>query len=194
VCVIASILTLYGISYGWLCCIRLANVHLESFCAGMTILAFDSLFLAPMTVNGGATVTLAECIFIANSETVAISNDTSKYFDFEWASIAQPQDTIILLQNCSFPDSYYAVELTVDLTSENQTAGEVLVISDPYDDDLIVQHEVIYEDYENGNISNHSTGNASTAPADRRGISSTSAWFQRVQKVRLRFAYHLLHS
>jgi hypothetical protein len=159
----------------------------------MAVFAFSSFFQAPVTVNGGATVTLAECVFIANTET-AISNDTSHYFDFEWATIAQPQDTVIFLQNCSFPDSYYAVTLAIHLTSENRTSGKALVISDPYDDDLIVGHRVLHGDDVNGNTTEHSTGNASTAPADRRGINSTCAWFQRVQKVRLHFAYHLPHS
>jgi hypothetical protein len=61
--------------------IALANVHLESFCAGITITDFFSYVQYPMTVNGGATVTLAECTFIDN--VAAIRNDTSEYFEFE---------------------------------------------------------------------------------------------------------------
>jgi hypothetical protein len=141
--------------------------------------------MQPMTVNGGATVTLEDCVFSDNL--VAIRNDTSEYFEFEEATIAQPQDTIIRLQHCTFLDSYYAVELTANLSSENQPYGEVLVISDPHDDKLIVSYQVIYENDDYGGYTENSTSNEWTVPAKRRGIGSTSSWFQRVQKVRLLF-------
>jgi hypothetical protein len=163
--------------------------HLESFCAGITIIDFYNLGQPPsMTVNGGATVTLAKCTFKANSAN--IRNDTSEYFASEEAMIAQQQDTIIRLKDCRFPVSNVAVQLTSDLTAVNQTSGEVLVISDPYDDALIVSHIGDFEDYFD-NVTDSSTVDAATVPAARKGIDSTSAWFQRVKKVRFHFAFRL---
>jgi hypothetical protein len=162
--------------------------HLESFCAGITIIDFYNLGQQPpsMTINGGATVTLAKCTFKDNSAN--IRNDTSEYFASEEAMIAQRQGTIIRLKDCRFPVSNVAVRLTSDLTSENQTYGEVLVISDPYDDALIVSYIDEYGDYSD-NAS--STVDAATVPSARKGIDSTSAWFQRVKNVRFHFAYSL---
>jgi hypothetical protein len=152
----------------------------------MTVIKFYNFMQPPvMTVNGGATVTLAECDFIDN--TSGIRNDTSEYFASEQATIAQSRDTIIRLQDCTFPDADYAVDLSTDLTSENQPSGEVLVISDPYDDNLTVRHIVVYEDFYD-NVTVYSTVDASTGPAERRGIDSTSTWLQRVKKVCHHFA------
>jgi hypothetical protein len=143
-----------------------------------------------MTVNGGATVTLEGCVFIDNR--AAIRNDTSEYFEFEEATIAQPQDTVIRLYDCNFLHTGHAVGLTADLTSENQTYGEALVIDGPYEDYLIVSHTTIYEHDDHGNVTEYVTErhtvDAATVPAARRGIDRTSAWFQRVQQVRLHCA------
>jgi hypothetical protein len=173
-----------------LCFIRLANFHLHICCAGVSVTDFYGFQQPAMTVNGGATVTLEECVFIDNL--AAIRNETAEYFEFEVAAIAQRQDTIIRLQNCEFGDGFFAVELITDLTSENSPYSEVLVISDPYDDGLKVSHKVKEDDYDFNNSTEYSTVDALTVPAARRGIESTSPWFQRVQKVRLHSASPLV--
>jgi hypothetical protein len=139
-----------------------------------------------MMVNGGATVTLAECDFIENF--YAISNITSELSWNEEASNAQSQDTIVRLQRCTFSGNSYDIELLQNLTSGSIPGGEAFIISDPYDASLEVGHTVQEDDYDFSNSTWYLTGHASTVPADRKGINSTSAWLQGVQKVRFHLA------
>jgi hypothetical protein len=156
----------------------------------MTITEFERSQPPVMTVNGGATVTLAECIFVDNIH--AISNDTSQYFEFEEATISQPLDTIIRFQNCVFRDTSIPVSLVTDIASGEHPGGDVLVISDPFDQGVAVHHRFMEEDWEidRDNWTVYYGVDAKTVPTARTGIDNTSAWFQEVQKVRFHFASH----
>jgi hypothetical protein len=142
-----------------------------------------------MTVSGGATVNLEECSFIDTY--TAIGNFTEPDFDIEEAPIAQPQESIIRLHQCDFRENDYDIILDTFDTYQMSAVhpnGEALVVSDPYDAGLKVTYSHVEGDYDWPVKRENSTGHASTVPADRRGIDSTSAWFQWVQKVR----FHLL--
>jgi hypothetical protein len=156
----------------------------------MRITEFEHLHT--MLVNGGATVTLAKCIFGYND--AAISNDTRQYFEFEEETIAQPLDTIIRIQHCQFLHSYsYPVVLVTDMTSGADLGSEALVISDPLDSGVVVLHTFMVDDEViEPNLSlSYIAVDAATVPAARRGIDNTSAWFQEVQKVRSHSSFPL---
>jgi hypothetical protein len=163
---------------------------------GATIADFYA-FLPSMLVYRGATVTLTECSFSEYS--YALSNDNSLFNDseLELDYMLQTQDTIIRFKRCEFPDNMYAAQLVTDLRSGYHPDGAVLVISEPYNDGLEVNHIEVIEsanDVAFGNETVISTINAATVPAERKGINSKSSWFQGVQKVRCHFASRLTTS
>jgi hypothetical protein len=164
-----------------------ANFHLSICYAGLIIAEFAVSQQPAMLVNGGATVNLVECDLVESA--CAIGNFTLPLFDIEEAPIAQPKDTIIRLNRCVFRGNLYDIQLGTYLMSEVNPDGVALVVDDPSDDSLKVTYSFFETDfYFPIEKSKNSTGNASTVPADRKGINSTSAWFQWVQKVRFHCA------
>jgi hypothetical protein len=136
-----------------------------------------------MTVSGGATVNLEECSLIDTN--TAIGNFTQPAFDIEEVPIAQPKATVISLHECEFRDNDYDIHLATYLMSVINPDGEALVVSDPFDDGLKITYSIKDLDYDwPTEATDNNTGNVSTVPADRRGINSTSAWFQWAQQVR----------
>jgi hypothetical protein len=167
--------------------IRVANSHPSNCYAGSTITKFLVSYQPAMMVSGGATVNLAECSF--NDALCAIGNWTSPLFAIEEAPIAQPQNTIIRLHRCEFSENTFDIQLVSYLMSTVNSDGEAVAVSDPHDDRVNVTYTFLESDSAPAKeISVNSTGRASTVPAERRGIDSTSTWFQWVQKVRFHFA------
>jgi hypothetical protein len=135
-----------------------------------------------MLIAEGATVTLVGCSFINSTTTspypfsaVLSANAVNLY------KSAQTQDTIVRLEQCTFSGNKADSVLVTYEGSVNYAAHFAFIYSDS------ITHKVLHVTVDDDGAINRTEAPArplSTAPADRKGITSSSPWLQTVQQVR----------
>jgi hypothetical protein len=111
-----------------------------------------------MWVGDGATATLVGCSFIGNNVGSAVLN--VKDTDI-------PGVTVVRMEQCTFTSN------KAELLISNNVV---------YVDDATL--DVIQSSSDSSSTSTYSTAPLSAQPADRRGLTSASAWFQSAREVR----------
>jgi hypothetical protein len=145
------------------------------FSAGLTSSYFGG-DQAAMMVTDGATVTLVECSFINNTINSTFLNSAVLSVNAVDPSqvLAQSQDTIVRLQQCSFTNNV-ADALIVTTKGGDFSDFSALVYSDAVFDVVTL--------YINS-VTQNVTEPLSAAPPGRPGITGTSPWLRSAQQVR----------
>jgi hypothetical protein len=130
-----------------------------------------------MWVSSGATATLVGCSFSNNSNFNTTYNSAVLSVNAVNPNVAysQLQDTIVRLQNCSFP------VLNSSVVSHQDSDLFPAYSARVYSDNATL--EVLQVSRNGEDINLGSAEPLSAAPAGRKGIAGTSTWLQEAQQV-----------
>jgi hypothetical protein len=147
-------------------------------CAGLTIIGF-SVDSSVMFIKHGGTGTLVGCNFTGN--TITDNKFNSAILSVNAvnpnATYAQQQDTIVRVEHCTFDGNFADHRVVANKAHTTFPKYEALIFSDD------AALEVLYV---SDNGEKQDRGHAkplSGAPADRQGITNSSAWLRAAQKV-----------
>jgi hypothetical protein len=151
-----------------------------------------------MWIRDGATVRLVDCTFTNNNVVEGISNRSVIYIDgtfwhpFDEELAPVPRDTIVRLDRCTFEDNNASNLIAVYVDNVTVIPPNDTISAHVLSDDNIM---VLHTGYAYDPPSQlRSPEPLSAAPAGRPGITGTSDWLQRIQRVRTPSAFALSRS